>query len=376
MNSLSKNIHSICIIRLSSIGDVTHVIPVILSAQEQLPGVKITWIIGKIEARLIGDLPGVEFIIFDKNSPIKSYWALKHHLNKRRFDVLMHMQVSFRANFCSALVSAKRRIGYDKTRSSQLHRLFISQRIAPAAREHVRDCLASFLQQLGLSIAKPSWIIPLAEEDKAFAGQFLDSTRLKIIFSPCSSHKRRNWLPERYAELADYAVTQYDAQIVFVGSARSFEKNFVAQIQSHMKQAALNLVGKDTLKQLAALLAKADLLVAPDTGPTHIASAMGTDVLGLYAASNPYRSGPYNSIQWCIDRYPEALMKHLGKTTDNCQWGTKAEFAGVMALITTDDAKKMLDCWVTARPLSTSRGLSASSSDVSKSLEQPTSRRT
>jgi heptosyltransferase I len=117
-----------------------------------------------------------------------------------------------------------------------------------------------------------------------------------------------------------------------------------------MKEEAHNICGKDTLKQLTALLARADLVVAPDTGPAHIASAVGTDVLGLFAASNPYRSGPYNSLEWCVNRYPEALQKFTGKSVEQARWGAKAEFEGAMELITMADATAMLDRWVEAHP--------------------------
>ncbi|TVP52321.1 MAG: lipopolysaccharide heptosyltransferase family protein [Halomonadaceae bacterium] len=340
---------SVCILRLSAIGDITHVIPVVLSLQAQQPAVRITWIIGKLEARLIGDLPGVEFIIFDKKAGLNGYRQLWQQLRGRRFDVLLHMQVALRANLAAALVRAKVRVGYDRARSKDLHSLFINRRIAPQPQQHVRDCLASFLVPLGLEPAQPQWQIPVAEADHDLARQHLDAHRLNIVFSPCASHPLRNWLPARYGALADYAISEYNARVVFVGSPAPAEKAFVADIESHMKQQALNLVGQDTLKQLTCLLAAADLVVAPDTGPAHMASAMGTEVLGLYAGSNPYRSGPYLSLQWCVNRYPEALKRFTGKTLDHARWGAKAEFPGAMALITVEDATAMLDRWVDSR---------------------------
>ncbi|TNE99106.1 MAG: glycosyl transferase, partial [Gammaproteobacteria bacterium] len=123
---------SICILRLSAIGDVTHVIPVVLSLQEQIPGVNITWVIGKIEAKLIGDLPGVEFVIFDKKAGRQGYSDLRRKLKGRRFDALLHMQVAFRANLAAACIRANVRVGYDKTRSKDLHSLFINRRIQAA----------------------------------------------------------------------------------------------------------------------------------------------------------------------------------------------------------------------------------------------------
>jgi heptosyltransferase I len=104
-----------------------------------------------------------------------------------------------------------------------------------------------------------------------------------------------------------------------------------------MTTPALDLVGKDTLKQLPALLERADLLMTPDSGPMHIANAMGTKVLGLHAASNPRRSGPYSDIRFCVDRYDDAARKYRGKPASELKWGTKIEHEGVMDLITTDD---------------------------------------
>src|SRR5690554_7577634 len=130
--------NSICILRLSAIGDVTHVIPVVLSLQEQLPNVKITWVIGKIEAKLIGDLPGVEFIIFDKKAGRADYAELRRKMKDRKFDALLHMQVAFRANLAAACIPAKLKIGYDKARSKDLHGLFINRRITPAPQQQDR----------------------------------------------------------------------------------------------------------------------------------------------------------------------------------------------------------------------------------------------
>ncbi|MBD3657742.1 MULTISPECIES: glycosyltransferase family 9 protein [Marinobacter] len=337
---------SICILRLSAIGDVTHVIPVVLSLQEQVPGIRITWVIGKIEAKLIGDLPGVEFILFDKKAGRKGYAQLRQQMKGRRFDALLHMQVAFRANLAAACIPAKIRVGYDKARSKDLHSLFINRRIAAAPQQHVRDCLASFLVPLGLEAAPPRWQIPLSEDDHAFAHQHLATDRRNLVISPCASHTLRNWPAERYAQLADYAIRQHGMKVILVGSPAPFEAEYCAAIESAMTEKAHNICGRDTLKQLTALMTHADLVVAPDTGPAHIASAVGTDVLGLFAASNPNRSGPYNSLQWCVNRYPEALQKFTGKTVAEARWGAKAEFEGAMELVTVADTTAMLDRWV------------------------------
>ena len=105
-----------------------------------------------------------------------------------------------------------------------------------------------------------------------------------------------------------------------------------------MAAPALDLVGQDTLKQLPALLARASLVMTPDSGPMHIANAMGRKVLGLHAASNPARSGPYSDRRYCVDRYDDAARKYLGKPASALRWGTKIEREGVMDLVTVADA--------------------------------------
>jgi heptosyltransferase I len=135
-------------------------------------------------------------------------------------------------------------------------------------------------------------------------------------------------------------------KVILVGSPAPFEKEYCEAIESAMKHPVHNICGQDTLKQLTALMSHADLVVAPDTGPAHIASAVGTDVLGLFAASNPNRSGPYSSLKWCVNRYPEALKQFTGKTVEEARWGAKAEFEGAMELVSVDDVTTMLDRWV------------------------------
>lgn len=154
---------------------------------------------------------------------------------------------------------------------------------------------------------------------------------------PCSSHARRNWRADRYAAVADHAAAR-GWKVVLCGGRSELERSTTDAILAAMRGPALDLVGKDTLKQLPALLARADLLLTPDSGPMHIANAVGTKVLGLHAASNPERSGPYSDRRYCVDRYDDAARRFLHKPASALKWGTKVEFDGVMDLVTVDDA--------------------------------------
>ncbi|HRF83787.1 MAG TPA: glycosyltransferase family 9 protein, partial [Pseudoxanthomonas sp.] len=127
-------------------------------------------------------------------------------------------------------------------------------------------------------------------------------------------------------------------RVVLCGGRSELERRTTDAILAAMRAPALDLVGKDTLKQLPALLERADLLVTPDSGPMHIANAMGTKVLGLHAATDPARSGPYSDRRYCVDRYDDAARKYLRKPAAALRWGTKIEHDGVMELVSVDDA--------------------------------------
>ena len=293
---------SICLLRLSALGDVTHVLPLIRTLREGLPGVALTWVIGKGEQKLLDGLPGVEFLVYDKKTGLAGMRALRRELQGRRFDALLQMQVAARANLLSAFLPATRRIGYDRSRSKDLHSLFINERIPDQPGIHVLDAIGSFCEPLGLKQTKVIWELPVPEAAREWArAQWPDDGIPTLAISPCSSHALRNWRPERYAAVADHAAER-GWRIVMLGGRSQLERDTSDATLAAMQAPALDLVGKDTLKQLPALLERADLLMTPDSGPMHIANAMGTRVLGLHAARFSPQI-PYFYPQWRI--YPQ-----------------------------------------------------------------------
>jgi heptosyltransferase I len=329
---------SACLLRLSALGDATHVVPLVHTLQHAWPGLPIAWVIGRGEHRLLEGLAGVEFIEYDKRSGLAGMFALRRALHGRRFGALLQMQVAARANLLSAFIPATRRIGYDRSRSKDLHGLFVRERIPDRPGIHVLDAIGSFCEPLGLRQDRVEWNLPVPAEAHAWArAQWPDDGIPALVISPCSSHALRNWRAERYAALADHAAAR-GWRVVLCGGRSALERDTADAILAAMSAPALDLVGKDTLKQLPALLARADLVVTPDSGPMHIANAMGARVLGLHAASNPARSGPYSDRRYCVDRYDEAARKYLGKPASALRWGTKIEREGVMDLVTVEDA--------------------------------------
>lgn len=340
---------SLCLLRTSALGDVSHVVPLVRTIQSHWPATTLTWIVGKLEHKLVGDLPGVEFVVFDKSKGRDGHAAVRRALTGRRFDALLHMQVALRSNLLSASIRARRRIGYDRARSRDLHGLFVNERIPARSGEHVLDAIGSFVEPLGLRQTDIRWNLPVPAAAQEFAEQHLPGSAPTLIVSPCSSHRLRNWRAERYAAVMDHAA-QRGWRIALCGGPSAYEREFGDAITARLRHASpLDLIGKDTLKQLLALLRRADLVLTPDSGPMHLANAMGTAVLGLHAASNPQRSGPYSDRRWCVDRYDAAARRFRGKPASELRWGTKIEVDGVMDLIETDAVIERFDAFAQTR---------------------------
>lgn len=335
MNSSAPQ--SICLLRLSALGDVSHVLPVVRQLQSQWPETRITWIIGKFEHRLLHLIPNIEYIVFDKKQGWDAVRQLREQLARRRFDALLHMQLALRANLLAAWVKADQRIGFDTERSKELHGLVINRRIAFQPRQHVLDALGSFVQPLGLSPAPAQWDFPILPEAQAFAESELPGDQATLIISPCSSHRLRNWHAEGYAAVARHAVIERGWRVALCGGPSKLEREVGDAILQRANVPMIDLIGRDTLPRLLALLRRADALLTPDSGPMHLANALGTSVIGLHAATASWRSGPYSDRQFCVDHYAAAAERFLRKPADRLPWGKRIEFDGVMDLIQIDE---------------------------------------
>ncbi len=336
----------LCLLRLSALGDCTHVVPIVRSLQAAWPQTRITWIIGKLEYQLLGDLPGVEFVVVDKSRGHRAYGDLRRALRGRHFDVLLQMQVSLRASLLGLRVPARRRLGFDRKRARDVQWLFTRHRIAHRPREHVLDGFFGFAEALGVRERILRWDIPVPETARAWADRHLAPDRPWLAINPCSSTRFRNfrnWAPERYAAVADHAAEHHDMGVVLTGGPTALEHDYGEAIAHHCRNPVTNLIGRTDLKQLLAVLARASALVSPDSGPAHMGNAMGTPVIGLYAGSNPDRTGPYCSRKWVINKYPEACQAAFGKPPEALRWGQRVRDPAVMDRILITEVTDMLD---------------------------------
>jgi heptosyltransferase I len=335
----------VCLLRLSAIGDTCHVVPLLRALQKAWPKTRFSWVIGKLEAKLMSLIPDVELITVDKGAGLSAYSRLRTDMQRRgAFDLLLHLQLSLRASGAAALIPSPVKLGFDKPRARELQWLFTNARIAERQRQHVLDSFMGFADALGVPRGEgPRWDIPLPANALAYARDLIPDTRPTLLISACSSHRLRNWLPERYAAVADHAATRHGMRVILCGGPSGVEREMAAAIIKHARTPLVNQVAKDTLPELLALLSRATVLLTPDSGPAHMATMVDTPVIGLYGATNPERSGPYLSRRWCVDVYDQAARKFKGRPASELPWTTKIEVPGVMELIEVPAVTARLD---------------------------------
>jgi len=336
---------SLCLLRLSALGDVSHILPLVAAIRRQQPVTRIHWVLGQGEAKLLAGIPGVELIPFAKGDGSKGMRTLWQRLHGQSFDALLLMQLALRANILSLGIRAQRRIGYDRARSKEGHAIFIRERIAEHPRGHVLETLCRFGAPIGVHVNELLWNFAIPDEAHDFAQRMLPARGVPLMgISPCSSHALRNWQPRRYAEVARHAYRRQGMEIVLLGGRSKIETEMRDAIKSCAPELPfIDLVGKDSLKEMLALLARLDVLLCPDAGPAHLASALSVPVLGLYAATDPNRSGPYRSIRWCANAYAKAARARYAKSPEQLPWGKRVEYPGVMDLISIEEMNCLLD---------------------------------
>ena len=339
MTQLNVSNKSICILRLSSIGDITHMIPIIKTIQTYSSKTNITWIIGKTEYSLVKNMAGIQFVVIDKNNFTSTISALVSLFKNHKFDILLHMQVSLRSNILSLFVRAQKKIGFDKSNSKNLHNLFIHESIDASPRLHVMEIFFKFLLKIGID--KRSY-------DRNINIKYIEHESLVnkkyIVFNPFTSLRSfnyREWDLNNYKEIIKYMSDKHDVHSVMVGGNSQYELSRSRFLESQIK--LYNFVGKTNLCELYNILKNCELYIGPDSGTLHIASMLNKPVIGLYATSNPERTGPIGNIQYTVNQYPNALMKFHKLSINQAKWGKRIRNKNAMDLITIDEVIKNID---------------------------------
>lgn len=313
-------------------GDVVLLLPTVRMLCRCWPDAQITWITSRPASEILQGLDGVRLVVIEKPTSLFDYWRLWRRFKACNFDVLLCMQASFRVNLMYPLIPSMRKIGFDNKRGKDGHRWFVDEQI-PYRDEHLLDGFVGFAQHLGAGDLNIHWKLPINPEHQQFARDHLISGRW-VAVNPSASKAERNWSVERFLQLIEKIQARWDVGIVLTGGPD------VAEIERGKKIAArvnvTNLIGKTTPKQLAAVLSLTEVLVAPDTGPVHVAVAQNVPVVGLFAVARPELTGPYGRMEYSVNCYPDAVKTYLNKDIAKVDWHDRVHDNNAMSLITVD----------------------------------------
>jgi heptosyltransferase I len=292
---------------MSAVGDAVHVLPVINALKRANPRTRITWVLQPGPATLVRGHRSVdEIIIFDRARGWRAFAGVRSELAKRRFDLVINLQVYFKAGIVTAFTRAPIKLGFDRSRARDFNWLFTSTKIPAHALQHVQDQYFEFLGALGVSSEPVEWDLGPWPDERAWQAQFLTSVNRPVASIVIATSKpEKDWIPERWAEVADALYLRYGMQVVLVGGTSERERaaeRIVMERASHKPRSELG----SGLRKLVSILDASSLVLSPDTGPLHMSVALDRPVISLMGYTNPKRTGPYRKFHdLMIDVYGE-----------------------------------------------------------------------
>lgn len=305
----------ILVVRLSAIGDCVHAAPTVEAIRRQVPDAFIGWVVHPGGHALIQDLGAVDrFHRFPRGAggwaAMRALWRLRAELRAERYDIVLDLQGLTKSGLVARVSGAPRRIGFDGVESRELNRFFMTERRMASGR-HVVDRNLSLLAALGLEVpGRAEWNFPAVELQGSPIGAELErlgGERSLVVISPGTTWPTKFWPISMYAELGRrLADAECDVVVAWAGPAESAMADEIAATGPRVHKAP-----PTSLLELRGLLQRSQLLVANDSGPMHIAVAVGTPTLALFGPTDPERNGPYGMED--PDRAVQALTLAGGR---------------------------------------------------------------
>ncbi len=328
----------VCVVMMSAVGDAVHVLPVINAIKRASPASRITWVLQPGPATLVRGHPAVdEIILFDRSKGAAGMREVISELRSREFDLLIDLQVYFKAGVITAFSGAKRRLGFDRARARDANWLFTTERIPAHPVQHVQDQYFEFLEHLGIISVPIQWGLgPRGLElewQKDFVSQFERPIASIVV---ATSKPAKDWIPARWAEVADILYEKYGMQVVLTGGNSDRERHAANSIIAASRHKPHSALGSG-LRNLVSILDASNLVLSPDTGPLHIAVALDRPVISLMGYTDPRRTGPYHRFNdLVIDAF------HDSEETGPVTMATKHDR---MDRITVADVEAKLEIW-------------------------------
>ncbi|MGH7634867.1 MAG: glycosyltransferase family 9 protein, partial [Gemmatimonadaceae bacterium] len=285
---------SFCIVMLSAAGDAVHVLPVINAIKRAEPASRIAWVLQPGPASLVRGHPLIDEIIpFDRSRGWRAFTDVRRRLRACSFDVTLALQDYLKAGVITSFSGAPIRLGYNRARARDANWLFTNRQIPPHQPQHIQDEYLEFVQALGIAGEPVQWGLGPWNGERAWQRDLvsrLDRPIASLVIG--SSRAEKDWVAERWAEVADALYEGYGMQPVLVGGQSPRETATAAGILAHARHAPESLLCSG-LRKLVSILDASALVVSLDTGPLHVAVALDRPVISLIGYSNPLRTGPY-----------------------------------------------------------------------------------
>jgi heptosyltransferase-1 len=298
----------IALIKPSALGDIIHSLPVLTALRRRYPRAHITWVVNRGYAPLLhGHRDLDDFLPFDRHlshhgwrTAARSWLRFLRELRRRRFDLAIDMQGLFRSAVMMAATAAQRRVGLGTAREGA--RWTYTDVLATGERNavHAVDHGWRVAEAFGVGDGPKEFHIPIADEARNWAEAIANGyPRPWLMLGPGARWQTKRWPPECFAELAHRFWHRFGGTVFFVGGEE--ERTAASAIRHGLSGPSRDLTGQTTLPHLAALLERADAMLANDTGPLHLAAALGRPVVAPYTCTTVRHSGPYGTERGAVE---------------------------------------------------------------------------
>lgn len=291
------------IVMMSALGDAVHVLPLLDAIKRHAPSTHLTWVLQPGPAAMVRGHPHVDdTVIFRRHHGLGAYAEVRRQLRDRPFDLVLNLQVAFKAGLVTWLTRAPVKLGFDLGRARDGNWLFTTHRIPPHPQQHVQDQYLEFLDAIGVPHGDPDWGLAPTTAERAAARELLRGAQGPLVGLVVATTKpEKNWPAERYAELAERVGHELGATTVLLGGASPIER--IAGDAVLARSPSVDTLGC-SVREMLGVIDACDLVVSPDTGPLHMCVAMNVPVVGLYGYTNPKRVGTYRRFtELVIDAY-------------------------------------------------------------------------
>ena len=298
-----------CIVLLTGLGDVVNGLPLVNAIRDARPNARITWVAEPVPAAMIANHASIDrVVVYRRSDGLRGLLALWRDIHSgEKIDVTLNLNVYFKSVWPTMFSGAGRRIGFGKDRAFEGVWLFSNEHIPAVPRSHTAEMFLEFARHLDIPASKPEWRIEFSDLEISERAEFFDrlGSRPAATIVPASATHKKDWLSDRWATVADALERDFGFEVVIAGGPGDREQGIAREIVK-LSKAHIHWAMSDSVRRLAWILSGSSLVIAPDTGPVHIARALSVPVIGLYGHTNPWRVGPWRGFQdlW-IDNYTE-----------------------------------------------------------------------